>query len=103
MNGALRMDDHADLVGRHVEQAARFDYLETLVHQRGRVDRNALAHLPSGMVESLLDGDAGEVAPRSVQEGPARRGKPDAMDFVAAPAPQALMDRVVLAVDGQKR
>ena len=56
-----------------------------------------------GWFERLFDGDGGEFRGRSVQEGAAGRGQPDALDFFHASAAQALVDGVVFAVDGQQR
>ena len=97
------MNQHADLVGRHIEETARFDHLEAFVHQGCRIDGDALAHLPGGMIERLLHGNVGEVAARRVEKRTAGGGQPDALDFVAAAAAHALVNGVVLAVDGQQR
>ena len=38
VDGALRLDDHADLVVGHVEQMMRLNDLQALIHKRGGVD-----------------------------------------------------------------
>jgi hypothetical protein len=53
------------------------------------------------MVERLRGGHAGEGLPRALAERSARGGEHEAADLLRAPAVQALMDRAVLAVDGE--
>src|SRR5512142_3058441 len=96
------MNEHFYPLGRLLEQAARFDDLETLVHQCGRVDCDPPAHLPGRMGERLLDRDGGELSRRGVEKRPTRRGEPDALDFAQLPPAHALVHSVVLAVDGQQ-
>src|SRR5579863_87892 len=103
MNGRLRMHDDLHLVWRQVEKPASLNHLEALVHQRSRVNGDAPPHLPGRMVERLLHGDGIELRARSAQKRPAGSRQPDALDFLHAPATQALMHRVVLAVDRQQR
>ena len=55
------------------------------------------------MVQRLRHGDIRKLFARSVQKRPARSGQPHALDLVHPAAAQALMHRVVLAVDGQQR
>src|SRR5664279_2090037 len=99
MNGALRMHQHADLTGRHVEQAAGLDHFKAFVHQRRRVDGDALSHLPRRMVQRLLHRDMSELTLRSMQKRSARRGQPDTVHLAALPAPQTLMNSIVLAIN----
>ena len=102
VDGGLRVDDDADLRGREVEEAAGFDDLEALVHHGGGVDGDALTHDPCGVFECLGRGDAVEVGQRSVAEGSTGGGEPDLLDFVGFSAAEALVDRVVLGIDGQE-
>ena len=53
MDQALRVDDHLDVVPVHVEQPPRLNDFESLVHQRGRVDRDLRAHVPGRMLQRL--------------------------------------------------
>ena len=53
------------------------------------------------MTQRVFGFDIGERRSRHLAERPARRGQDDAPDFFGAPAVQALMNRVVLAVDGK--
>ena len=88
---------------RQVEQTASLNDLKSLVHQGGRVNGDALAHLPRGMVQRLLDRDVGKIRLWRVKERSAGSGQPDALDFFHPAATQALVDGIVLAVDGQQR
>ena len=54
------------------------------------------------MIEGLLDGDVGEFARRGMEKWTPRCSKPYAVDFIAPPAAHGLVDRVVLAVDGEQ-
>ena len=102
MNDTLRMDHDGHLLRRQVEQPARFDDLQPLVHQRGRVDRDLVAHLPRRMLQGIGDPDTGEVVGRPVQKRPARRGQDDPLDVCAPVTVQGLEHRVVFAIDRQK-
>ena len=99
----LRMDHDVDLARRHAEQPPRLDHLEPLVHQRRRIDGDLPAHLPGGMPQRVFRRDAVEILGRQRSERTAGRGQDQPPHFVAAPAVQALMDGVVLAVDRQDR
>ena len=52
MHDRLRMDQNVELVRREPEEVMRFQQLEPLVHQRGRIDRDLGAHRPVGVVET---------------------------------------------------
>jgi len=54
------------------------------------------------VVEGLLDRDGGKFGLGSAQERASGGRKPDAFDLVHATAAKALVDRIVLAVDGQQ-
>ena len=102
VDGGLGVDGDADLCGREVEEAAGFDDLEALVHHGGGVDGDALAHDPGGMFEGLGGGDVVEVGERGVAEGATGGGEPDLFDFGGGSAAHALVDGVVLGVDGEE-
>ena len=58
----LGMHDDLDLVVVHVEQLMSLDDLQTLVHQRRRVDSDLGAHGPGGVRQGLVDGHRREFA-----------------------------------------
>ena len=58
---------HVDPLGRDVEEPARLDHLEALVHQRRRVDRDLRAHLPVRVGQRLRRAVA--LAMRSARPG----------------------------------
>src|SRR3954453_15764148 len=103
MNSALRVDDHLYLRWWQAEETAGFDDFEPFVHQRGGIDSDALAHLPGGMIERLLNGDGIEGRDRRPQEGAAGGSQPDGFYFVHPPAAHAFVDSIVFAVDGKQR
>ena len=55
VDDALRMDHHIHPVESQTEQEVGFDDLQTLVHQRGRVDGYPRPHVPGGMGQGLID------------------------------------------------
>src|SRR5947209_2999990 len=55
------------------------------------------------MVEGLLDCDLFKLRFRRVEKWPAAGGKPYALDFIEPSAAHALMNGVVLTVDGKER
>src|SRR4029077_13379704 len=87
----------------NVEEGASFDDFETLVHQGGGVDGDALAHFPGRVVQRLLYGDGGEFGFGSFEEGATGGGEPDALDFVHAAAAEALVDGIMFAINGKER
>ena len=102
VDGGLGMDGDADFGGGKVEEAAGLDDLEALVHHGGGVDGDALAHDPGGVLERLGGGDVVEVGERGGAEWAARCGEPYLLDFGGFAAAHALVDGVVLGVDGQE-
>ena len=85
------------------EQPVRLDDFEALVHQGRRVDRDLLTHLPGWVLEGIGSRDVSKALTRPSAEGPAGGREDEATDLAGGAAVQALMDRVVLAVDGQDR
>src|SRR5271170_7349436 len=102
MDGGLRVDCDADLGGRKVEEAAGFDDFEALVHHGGGVDGDALAHDPGGVFEGLGGGYAVEVGQGGVAERATGGGEPDLFDFSGGSSAHALVDGVVLGVNGEE-
>src|ERR1700735_1367769 len=98
MNRGLRMDDHLNAVEANIEKPARFDNLKSLVHQRGRIDRDALTHLPVWMRQGLLRGCFRNFCRRGCAKWTSGSRQDQALDFASVAGAQALMDRVVLAI-----
>ena len=99
MDDALRVDHHINLCSRKPEEPARLDDFEPLVHERGRVDRDLAAHLPSRMPERLLNGHVAQFDRGPVEERTPRTGEHDPANIFAPVTLKRLEDRVVLAVD----
>ncbi len=97
------MHHHLHPAGRQVEQTASLDDFESLVHQGGGIDGDALPHFPRGMIQGLGHGDRRKLRLGCVKKWSSGGGQPDALDLFHPSAAQALVDRIVLAVDGQKR
>ena len=100
------MNDDIDLVERHAEEFVGLDHLETLVHQRRRVDRDLGPHRPCGMSQRIVDRDLLEVAAVAASKRSPTRREHDAMNSIGcadlagnAVGPQTLVHRTVLAVD----
>src|ERR1035438_7864791 len=100
MDRGLRMNGDADLGRRHVEEAAGLDDFQAFVEHCRGVDGDTPAHNPGRVLEGLLGSDAGELVEWELAEGPPRGRQPDGLDFGVRADAQALMDGVVLAVDG---
>ena len=69
------MDHDLDPLVGQPEEVVGLDDLEALVHEGRRVDRDAAAHPPGGMVEGLLGGDRLELLGRPSAEGAAGGGE----------------------------
>src|SRR5215469_12022312 len=102
MDGGLRMHSDLHLRGGQVEEAACLDDLESFVQHRRRVDGDALAHDPCRVLERLRRRDVFELGEWCVAERAARGGEPDLADLARLASAEALVDGVVLAVDGQE-
>ena len=96
------MSDDFDLIRANIEEPVRLDDLEAFVHHRGGIDGDAVAHPPVGMRQGLLGRNVGELRERSFAERAAGRGQHQAAHFPARSSAQTLMQRVVLAVHGEK-
>ena len=102
VDGGLGVDGDLDLRGREVEEAAGFDDLEALVHHGGGVDGDALSHDPGGVLECLGGGDVFEVGGGGIAEGATGGGEPDLLDLGRGATAHALVNGVVLGVDGEE-
>ena len=96
----LRMHHHVDAVVVEPEQLVGLDHLEALVHERRGVDRDLRAHVPRGVLERVGDRDQRKLLTRVAAERPSARGEDQAPDLVGRAGPQRLVERGVLAVDG---
>ena len=95
------MDCDIHFVRGNSEEPARFDHFEPLVHEGGGVDRDFLAHSPRRMIERLCPGYRKQSFFGGFPEGSSRGRQNQAPDFAAASSAQALVDGIVLAVDGE--
>src|SRR3954452_20288537 len=102
MDCGLRMYDHTDLLGRQVEQSAGLNNLEPFVHQRGRINGDAVAHFPCWVIQRLRNSNIDKLGYRSIQKRSARSSEPYAPDFIHLTTAQALMDGIVLAINRKK-
>src|SRR5215467_848258 len=78
----LRVDDHRDLVEPEPEQQVGLDDLKPLVDKRGAVDRDDGAHVPGGMGECLLRGDAVQLRAAAAAERAAAGGQHELRDLL---------------------
>ena len=74
MDDGFRMDDNVNLSGSDVEEPARLDDLQSLVHQRRRIDGNPAAHPPDWMLQSLFG-----TKESNRRRGVLRNGPPEAV------------------------
>ena len=107
MNHALRMDDDLDHAFSGIEQPARFDDFQPLVHHGGRIDRNFAPHYPVRMRACLIGRHVVQALARDVAERPAGSRQHDAAHagsrkITGKRARQRLEYRVVFAVDRQQ-
>ncbi|RIH83643.1 hypothetical protein Mrose_02941 [Calidithermus roseus] len=94
------MDEHPDLLQPKLEELEGLEHLQTLVEQRRGIDGDLGPHLPAGVLEGHLGGDASQVG-GFAQEGPARGGEDEFGHAGQGFAHQALVERGVLGVHGQ--
>ena len=92
------MNHNFDLIEIHTEEPARLDDFKSLVHHRGRINRDSLAHLPIWMRERLLGTHVTHFRERRLAKRATRSCQNEALYFFALAGPQALVDGVVLAI-----
>src|SRR5262245_31744145 len=96
MDDRLGMDQDLDLLRGQVEEPARFDDLEPLVHQCGGVYRDLRAHFPRRMLEGLVHAHPCQLLLWHRPEWSAGRREQDAVDIGSIVPLEALEDRAVL-------
>ena len=104
MHHALRVNHHFNAFRRHIEQPARFNILQPLVHQGGGIDGDLRPHVPVGVAHRLLRRHRGELLPGPAPERAAGGGQQQAPHARAdAFRRQALENGVVLRIHRQQR
>ena len=95
------MNHDVDAGTGDVEEVARFDQFQALVHQGRRIDTDLRAHVPGWMCGRLGRRRRLQGGGIAVEERTARSGQHEAADLLRASRPQRLVDRGVFAVDRQ--
>ena len=100
----MRVHDHIDAIHADAKQPTGFDHFEALVEERGRVDGDLRAHVPSRVAKRLLGSDLGKIGCGKFAKRAAGCGEYESGDFRIARVLtiEALKNRVVLAVDRKK-
>ena len=99
VDDGLGVHDHVDQVVVEPEQVVRLDHLQTLVHERCRVDGDLRSHVPRWVGQRLLDRCLGQLRPGPSSEGPARSRDNHAVEVIPTLASKALSQSGVLGVD----
>ena len=95
------MNEHFYLIGRNAEEPFGLSHLETLVHERSRVDGDLGSHVPCRMAERIGSSYLSQLLHGVMAERSARAGEQYLVYLVVVLAHQALEDGTVLAVDRQ--
>ena len=95
------MHQNVDFVGRQREQVGGFDDFEPLVHHRGRIDRDLLAHAPVRMFQRLRQCRLFDVGGRPGAERSARCGDDYPHQFLAVSGAERLKQRVMFGIGRQ--
>ena len=103
MYDALWMNQHLNLLGRNAEEPLSLCHLETLVHQRRRINGNLGAHIPGRMLQRIGSGNLLQLLVGKVAERTARAGKEELLYLVITLAHQTLEDGAVLAIHRKDR
>ena len=96
------MDHDFDPVVRDAEEEVGLDQLQSLVGERGRVDRDLRTHAPRRVGERVVHRHALELVAAAAAEGPSGGGQHERVDRTGVPTLEALEERGVLRVDGQQ-
>ena len=99
MHDGLRVHGHLDAAWRHVEQSARLNHFQALVHQRGRVDGYDRPHMPSRMVQCLLGRDVDHLIARPTAERTAGCGYDQFGHLAMRAGTQRLPDGGMFGID----
>src|SRR6266568_524883 len=97
----LRVHDDVDAARLDVEEPARLDHLEALVHERRRVDGDLVAHRPVGVLQGAGRRHRGQLPGRDGPERTAGRGEEEPPDVGVVVPDERLEDGAVLRVDGE--
>ncbi len=95
------MDDDRHPVRPDPEQPACLDHLEPLVHQGGGINGDFRPHGPRRVPERILGTDIPQRGSVEPSERPAGRCQDEPLHAVHRAAMQALMDGIVLTVNGE--
>src|SRR5258708_20677237 len=101
MDDALRVDDNFNCIGRYVEKPLRLDYLQTFVHERGRIDGHQPAHIPCWVIQGLFWSHLRKICLWSCPKRSARSGEEKPLDAFFRRSLNTLEQSGVLAVDWQ--
>ena len=102
MNDRLGVNNDRQFLGGQAEQPASLDHLKSLVHHRGRIDRDLRPHPPVGVIERFFDGNPFHLFAGMMPKRAAAGGEDQPSDILAASALKRLEDRAVFAVDGNQ-
>ena len=102
VDGRGRMDDDLDRVVAEAEQKVGLDQLESLVRQRGRVDRDLRAHVPGRVRERLVGRHVAELVTGAAAERAAGGGQHERVNRFGRAPLEALVGGRMLAVHGQQ-
>src|ERR1700684_818426 len=103
MDRRLWMHNDLHPLRRHLKQPASLNHLEPLIHQGCRVDGDPFSHLPRRMIQRLLDRNGSKFHLWRFQKRTARSRQPDPLHLFYPPAPQTLVDGIMLAINRQQR
>jgi hypothetical protein len=102
VHDGLGVHHDVDALGRYVEEPASLDDLETLVHERRRIDRDLRSHVPVRVVERLFHRRPGDLLGTPGAKGPTRRRQDQAAHTLGLRIGKGLEDRTVLTVYRQE-
>ena len=93
MNDGLGVNVDVNLGRRQTKKPMRLNNFQAFVHQSGGVDGNPAPHLPDGVLQGLLGGQAVKSLPWSLKKWPSGPRQDDTADFPRQPGAQTLVDR----------
>src|SRR6476620_3198800 len=101
MDDGLRVHHDRDTICVKAKKPPRLYHLEALIHQRRGVNSDLVPHVPVRVIKGIRSPCCGYpiLGPRA--EWSAGRGEYESFDLSPLLTAQALMDGVMLAVDGQ--
>ena len=102
MDDTLRMDINRYFLRWQIKKPTCFNYFQSFIHHRGRINGNFLTHAPVWVVQGIFYRNVRQLVSRQIKKRSTRGGQYYTFYIVFSMALQGLKNSAVLAVDRVK-